>query len=205
MNVFKRYYLIRLLVTVLFGTAFGVFFLVMSPYAAEFFDILVIAMGLLTAVLNLPGVCFGIVRIREKGAWVNLLLSVGAVTLGILLMFLHRTVLLVLLGIYSVCFPLLRVFLVRERKKQFVRELPVIFSGLAMILIFLTRSEHIIMRVLAICCFIVTALYLIYGFLVLHFRFGPPSKEKTDTSAGFDAPGVSGSEKIIEAEFEEKE
>lgn len=188
MNVFKRFYLIRFLLTVLLGAALGVFFLLMSPYASEFFDILIIAMGLLTAVFNLPGVCFSILRIRERGEWVNLLLSAGAVTLGILLMFLRRTVLLVLLGIYSVCFPLLRVLLVRDRKKQIIRELPVILSGLAMILIFLTRSEHIVMRVLAIGCFAMTGFYLVYGLLVLHFRFGTPKEKKT-----------------LEAEFEEKE
>lgn len=188
MNVFKRYYLIRLLITVFFGAALGVFFLLMSPYATEFFDILIIAMGMLTALLNLPGLCLSLIRIREKGAWVNLLLSAGAVALGVLLIFLRRTVLLVPLGIYSICLPLLRVILVVERKKQLVRELPVMLSGLTMILIFLTRSEHIVMRVLAIACFAITALYLVYGLLVLHFRFGTPREKKT-----------------IEAEFEEKE
>lgn len=202
MNVFKRYYLIRLFVTVFFGVALGVFFLVMSPYAAEIFDILVIAMGLLTAVFNLPGVYFSIVGIRKRGAWVNLLLSVGAVVLGVLLMLLNRTVLLALLGIYSICFPLLRVFLVQERKKQLVRELPVIFSGLAMILIFLTESEHIVMWVLAIGCFAVTALYLLYGLLVVHARFGTPRKG-SGTNAGGTA-GAPDTGTIIEAEFEEK-
>jgi len=113
MNPAKKYYLIRLVLTTLFGAVFGLFFFLMAPYASELFDVLVIAMGLLTAIFNLPGVFLALRHIRTRGEWINLLLSLGAVALGIALMLLQRSLLMVLLGIYSAVLPIVRILLVK--------------------------------------------------------------------------------------------
>lgn len=190
MNTMKRYYLIRLIVTTLFGAAFGLFFFLMAPYASELFDVLVIAMGLLTAVLNLPGVYLALRHIRTRGEWINLVLSLGAVALGVALMLLQRSLLMVLLGIYSVVLPGVRILLVSDRKQQLRRELPTIIAGITMIVIFLTESERLAVRVVAFACFALTASYLISGLLVMHYRFGKKTQK----------------DKVVrDAEFEEKE
>lgn len=187
MNAVKKYYLIRLILTTVFGAVFGLFFFLMAPYASELFDVLVIAMGLLTALLNLPGVFLALRNLRARGEWINLVLSLGAVALGIALMLLQRSLLMVLLGIYSVVLPAVRILLVDDRKRQFRRELPTIVAGITMIIIFLTKTERLAVRIVAYACFAVTAIYLISGLLIYRAHFG---KKKDGT--------------IREAEFEEK-
>ena len=46
MREFKTYYYMRLIATALFGAAIGTLLLLLSPYAAEVFDITVVALGL---------------------------------------------------------------------------------------------------------------------------------------------------------------
>lgn len=187
MNPAKKYYLIRLVLTTLFGAVFGLFFFLMAPYASELFDVLVIAMGLLTAIFNLPGVFLALRHIRTRGEWINLLLSLGAVALGIALMLLQRSLLMVLLGIYSAVLPIVRILLVNDRKRQFRRELPTMIAGVTMIVIFLTETERLAVRIVSYTCFAVTAIYLISGLLIYHAHF---AKRKNG--------------EIREAEFEEK-
>lgn len=187
MNPIKRYFLIRLILTTLFGVVFGLFFFLMAPYATELFDVLVIAMGLLTAFLNLPGVVLALCRIRIRGEWINLVLSLGAVALGVALMLLQRSLLMVLLGIYSVVFPVVRILLVSDRRRRFRRELPTMIAGVTMIVIFLTETERLAVRIVAYACFAMTLIYLISGLLIFRTQFGKRKKGE-----------------IREAEFEEK-
>ena len=105
------------------------------------------------------------------------------------LMLLQRSLLMVLLGIYSVILPGVRILLVSDRKQQFRRELPTMIAGITMIVIFLTKSERLAVRIVAFACFALTAVYLISGLLMLHYRFGKKAQ----------------GEVIREAEFEEKE
>ena len=47
MNAYKKYYLLRIIFSVLFGVMVGVAFLLLASYASEAFEILIIALGLL--------------------------------------------------------------------------------------------------------------------------------------------------------------
>lgn len=179
MKKFKRYYLTRLIATVLFGTGVGVLFYVLSPYADEIFDILVIAMGLLTAVFNLPALLIALTRIGRRGEWINFTVAALSVLLGVALMLLQTDFLLLLLGAYSVVLPLIRILLVEDRRGRFKHELPRFLTGLVMMVIFLTESEEWVLRVGAVVAVGISLIYLIYGLVLMHFAF---SEEKTETS-----------------------
>ena len=178
MKKFKRYYLIRLLATVLFGVGIGVLLYWLSPYADEIFDILVIAMGLLTAVLNLPAVFIALPKIGRRGEWINFLVALLSVLLGVALMLLQTDFLLLLLGMYSVVLPLLRILLVEDHLQRCKREIPRFLAGLVMVVIFLTESEEWILHVGAIAAVALSLVYLVYGLILMHFAF---SKDKNGT------------------------
>ena len=46
MSEFKKYYLLRVAVSTAFGVALGVLFLLLTPYAGDIVDVLIIALGL---------------------------------------------------------------------------------------------------------------------------------------------------------------
>ena len=161
----------RLILSTLFGVGIGVLLIFLAPYAREVFDILIIAMGLLTAVLNLPALLFALKRIRGRGEWLNLLMTLFSILLGVALMLLQTEFLLLLLGIYSVVLPLLRIVLVENHMMRAKREIPRFLAGLIMVIIFVLDAETYILRFGALLAFAISLIYLIYGLISAHFIF----------------------------------
>lgn len=171
MNRFKKYYIMRLVLSTLFGVGIGVLLILLAPYAREVFDILVIAMGLLTAVLNLPALLFALKSIRKRGEWLNLLMTLFSILLGAALMLLQTDFLLLLLGVYSVVLPLLRIILVENHLLRAKREVPRFLVGLVMVVIFLLDAETHVLWFGALLAFAISLIYLIYGLISAHFIF----------------------------------
>lgn len=171
MNKYKIYYFLRLAVSALFGLFLGLVFLWLSPYAREVFDILVIAMGLLTTVLNIPSLLVAMKGIGKKGEWVNLLMALSSIVLGMLLMLLQTEFLLLLLGVYSVLLPLVRILLVEDHVQRFKREIPRFLVGLVMVTIFLLDAEAMVLRLGAYVTLGITAFYLLGGIISAFFIF----------------------------------
>ncbi len=171
MKKIKLYYTLRVLITTIFGIAIGAALYLLSPYATEIFDILVIAMGLLTAVMNLPALLLALRYIKRRGEWINLLLSICSILLGMALMLLQTDFLLLLLGIYSIALPLLRILLVEEHFTRFKREVPRFLTGLVMVIIFLTESEGYILQFGALVAIALSLVYLLHGLILMRFLF----------------------------------
>jgi hypothetical protein len=187
MKEFKKYYLMRVAVTTLFGALVGGLFLLAEPYAVEIFDILLIAMGLMTAIMNLPAFLFSLFHVKRRGAWISLVVSLVAIVFGVLLTLVRRDVILLLLGVFSVVFPILRICLVAERKKRLVREIPLIAFGLLMVLISVLQVEELVFFVCAMIAFGITALYLLWSLLTLKPRLAAYAAwEAEQQAAGHD-------------------
>ena len=187
MKEFKKYYLMRVAVTTLFGALVGGLFLLAEPYAVEIFDILLIAMGLMTAVMNLPAFLFSLFHVRRRGEWISLVVSLVAIVFGVLLTLVRRDVILLLLGVFSVVFPILRICLVAEHKKRLVREIPLIAFGLLMVLISVLQVEELVFFVCAMIAFGITALYLLWSLLTLKPRLAAYAAwEAEQQAAGHD-------------------
>lgn len=189
-KAYKKYYLIRIILTALFGVALGVLLLLTEPYAAEVFDILLIAVGLMTAVMNLPACLYSLFHVRAKGEWINLLVSVVAIGFGLLLMLVRRDSILLALGIFSFLLPIVRTLLVQERAKRFKRELPMMLFGALMVLISLLQVEETVFFVGGMILLAISALYLLCSLVTLHFRLAALAEmlseqvsEQSDVSA----------------------
>ena len=177
MSEFKKYYLLRVAVSTAFGVALGVLFLLLTPYAGDIVDVLIIALGLVTVLLNLLPLCFSLRHIKVRGEWVYLLLSLAGILLGVALMLLREKVLLLIVGIFSVILPIVRVLLAHIKKEQFRRELPRVLAGLLMIVIVVARVEELAFTITAIACFSVSALYLLFRLLWLKFALSKSEKQ----------------------------
>ena len=171
MNKYKIYYFLRLSVSTLFGVGIGLSLLFLAPYARELFDILVIAMGLLTTVLNLPAFLAALKNARKRGEWLNVLMTFSSIVLGLLLMLLQTEFLLLLLGIYSVVLPLFRIILVEDHFARLRREIPRFLVGAVMVTIFLLDAEATVLRLGAYVTFGCSFLYLLFGLISAHFIF----------------------------------
>ncbi|MBE6702598.1 MAG: hypothetical protein E7585_04200 [Ruminococcaceae bacterium] len=171
LGAYKKYYLIRLTLSFLIGILLGVLFLIGKEYAAEVFDVLLIAVGLMTAALNFFSFCYSLVRIKRRGEWISLSMSLVAILLGVLLMLLRGDIILLVLGIFTILLPAVRVMLVEERKQCLKRELPKAVFGIFMIVVFLIEAEEIVFLIAAIVTFAVALFYFSWGLATMKLRF----------------------------------
>ena len=160
----------RVAVTTLFGALVGGLFLLGEPYAVEIFDVLLIAIGLMTAVMNLPAFFFSLLHLKRKGEWISLTVSLIAIVFGVLLTLVRRDVILLVLGVFSVAFPILRVCLVAEHKKRLIREIPMMLFGILMVMVSVLQVEELVFFICAMIAFGISALYLLWSLLTLKPR-----------------------------------
>ncbi len=180
MKALRIYYFLKILISTLFGVLVGLFLLALAPYAAELFEILVIAIGLLTMVMNVPALLLALKHIRSRGEWVNLLIALLSIALGTLLMLLKSDFLLVLILFYAVVLPLVRIVLAEQHARQLKREMLPFLTGVTVVVVFLAEAEALVLRYGALAVFFISAVYLIHGLLVLRFRFAVREEESTE-------------------------
>ncbi len=169
MKRIKIYYVLRLLISGLFGVAVGAGILWADAYAVEVFDVLLIAFGVIIALFYLPALVLSLRAVmgKAKWEWINLVLALVSIGFGACFALISRTspVLPYVLIVYIVVVPIARVALVSERLKQLRRELPKVFFGLFLLAVSATRSEDTMFLVLGIAVIALSVLYLIKGFL----------------------------------------
>ena len=169
MSVAKKHFLLRVMVSVLFGIGVGVLLLVLAPYGRELFDILVIAIGVFTLFINLPPLVIACWHIKRHAAWIGFTVSLISCLLGTGFIFLTDSFLPWLFLLYAVALPIARVGLAGKRKHQFKRELVHFAVGGFMLLVFYSRSESYILRYGGIAALVLAGIYLVFGILSLRF------------------------------------
>lgn len=162
----KVYYVLRALLSALAGATLGGFVLWADAYSVEVFDVLLIAVGVLAVAFNLPVLALSLPAIlkKKKWEWLNLAVSVVSIGFGVCFALVSRTqpVLPVLLLIYILLLPLLRIFLVSQRRKQLHLELPKIVFGSLLLVVTLTKSEDTMFFLLGGGLIAASAVYLIF-------------------------------------------
>ena len=170
----KIYYLLRVLLVTAAGVGAGLFVLFWaSAYATEIFDVLLIAIGVLGLVGNLPNLVLSVKGLKKKWEWINLLVSLAGACLGVSFLFIRRNTaaLPVLLALYVVILPIVRILLVEERKKQLRRELPKIFFGTFLLIVSLCKAEDTAFFAFGIALIAVSGLYLLLKLLTMRAYF----------------------------------
>ena len=169
MKRIKIYYVLRLLLSALFGVAVGLGILWADAYAVEVFDVLLIAFGVMILLFNLPTLLISLRAVsgKAKWEWINLLLAVVSIGFGACFALISRTspaIPPVLLS-YIVIVPIARVVLVGEHWKQLRLELPKVLFGLFLLAVTLTQSEDAMFLLLGIVVLLISGLYLAKGLL----------------------------------------
>ncbi len=175
MTKFKVYYVMRVVLSTLALVAFGGLVLWADAYAAEVFDVLLIAMGLLSVLTNLPPFILSLRAVAKKARWewINMVVSVMGIALGVCLALLRRGSLLltVLLVIYALVLPVIRMLLVEKRKQQLIREFPKSCMGLFLLIITVLEAESEIFHAFGFAILVIAALYLLIKLLTMRCLF----------------------------------
>ena len=179
----KIYYVLRLLLSALFGVAVGLGILWADAYAIEVFDVLLIALGVLIAIFNVPALLLSLRAVagKKNWEWINLVLALVSIGFGTSFALISRTspVLPFVLIAYVVILPVARTVLVIDRMKQLRLEIPKVIFVLFLLAVTLTQTEDMMFFVLGIAVIVISGLYLLKGLLEMPFLFRP-YEEKFD-------------------------
>ena len=171
MRRLKLYYVLRVLLSAVALAGVGGLMLLTDGYAREVFDVLLIAMGIIGVIGNLPAFLLSLQAVvgRALWKWISLSMALVGMLLGVALILLQRdsAIMPVLLVLYSVVLPACKIALVEEKRKQLSLELPKVFFGLLVLIVTLTRSEDTVFYLLGVGCVGIAVLYLLWRLLTM--------------------------------------
>ena len=171
----KTYYVLRLLISALFGIAMGLGIFWADAYAREVFDVLLIAYGVIAVLFNLPNFIISLRAIsgKAKWEWINLVSSIVSMGFGFSFMLISRAspAIPYVLGVYVVLVPLVRIILVGEHAKQFRLELPKALFGLFLLIVTVAEAEDTLFFGLGVFSIVISILYVLKRLIELPRKF----------------------------------
>lgn len=162
LNSVKRSALTGALIYTVFGVLAGLL-LLLVPTSFLLWLVFVI-MGIVTVVSNIPGVIMGLMSIGRPSGILMLVLSALSVTLGVMMIFWHEEILMIVVGIYMLLLPILSVILAKDHGAQLKAELPKLIIGLVLVILGPAGTIDVLFDVAG---WIVIALSVIYLVTVL--------------------------------------
>jgi len=175
-----------ILISGLIGILIGVLLLVIP---VEFLiSLAFIVFGVLTLISAIPALITSLIHREEKGYLLNIIFSAISVVFGIVLIFWHNEIAMIVLGAYMLIFPLIRILVSDAKAKQLRRELPRMILGAVMILVGPGTVIDILFRVAGWVVIVLTLLYVLFGILSLVLK-DKKAEEKTGARVFVDADG----------------
>ena len=123
--------------------------------------IVFVIVGVITVVCNLPMVFAGLSNLGSRSGQVSLVLSLISVVFGVLMIFFHSTVLVILVGVYLLILPLVEILIAKERGAQLRAELPKLILGVVLVVVGPARGASILFDVAGWIIVLLTAVYFV--------------------------------------------
>lgn len=141
--------------------------------------IVFVIVGVITVVCNLPMVFAGLSNLGSRSGQVSLVLSLISVVFGVLMIFFHSTVLVILVGVYLLILPLVEILIAKERGAQLRAELPKLILGVVLVVVGPARGASILFDVAGWIIILLTAVYFVSMLISYLIR-----QKKAETQTG---------------------
>lgn len=109
--------------------------LLISIPTAFLLNLVFMIMGVVTIVFNLPTLLMALSTADSAIGKTTLVLSAVSVLVGFLMIFWHSSLLMILLGVYMIAMPIIRIVQALDRETQLKAELPKLILGAVLILL----------------------------------------------------------------------
>ena len=157
-GVFK-YALTNILISGLLGVGLGLFLILVN--ISFLMGIIFIIIGILTVFNNLPSLIFSFFDFKTNEGKIMLVLSFFATAIGVAMIFFHNWILMIVLGIYFIFIPLLRLLLSQRHQELVGEALPKMILGVVMLLLGPASMMSILFRVAGIAVIALSAVYMV--------------------------------------------
>lgn len=176
LNGSKQSFLAGVIGVALIGVLLGLLLIVLP---IDFLlKIVFIVLGVVTVLSSIPGIAAGLSNLQLRQGQLSLVSSLISLVVGLLMIFWHNSLLMVILGIYLLVIPLVGVVTAQDKTAQLKAELPKMILGVVLLIVGPAKTLAVLFDVAG---WIVIALTLLYTVATLLGYYSKRGKHKHDT------------------------
>jgi len=173
----KSFFWTQLLTTALLGALLGILLIVLS--VSFLLKVIFVVMGIMTILSAIPMLAFGLSNLSDRAGRMSFAFSLLSILMGIVMIFWHSDILLIIVGVYFLIFPIVEILAARDRAARAKSELPKMILGVVLLLLEPARTLDILFDVAGYVVLGLTALSVLIS-LITYFT----SKKKQATATG---------------------
>ena len=159
----KKTSLITILVIGALGILLGALLLAIDP--SFLLSVIFVVMGIITVLSALPGLLVGLTSLDSGAGRLSLIVSLISILVGVLMIFWHSSILMVVLGVYLLVFPLVEILTSKDKAVRLKSELPKMIVGLVLILVGPAKALDVMLDVAGVGVIVFSILYVVISFL----------------------------------------
>lgn len=159
----KKTSLIAILVIGALGVLCGALLLAIDP--AFLLKVLFVVMGVLTVLSAIPGLFAGLASPRTGTGRLSLIVSLLSILIGVVMIFWHSSVLMLILGLYLLLFPLVEILTAHDKAARLKNELPKMIVGVVLLLVGPAKAIDVMLDVAGIGVIVLSLLYVVFCLL----------------------------------------
>ena len=133
-----------------------------------------VLMGIMTVIFNLPPFLGALAKNDEPGNRSTLILSSISLAIGILLIFWHTSLLMIVLGVYMIAFPIIRIVQAADRAEKTKKELPRLILGAVLLILGPASLLDILFDIAGGLIILLSLFYLVFSYLALRKHQNTP-------------------------------
>lgn len=150
----KKYAWSGILTVTVVGLLVGLLLLLLN--ASLLIKIVFVILGIITVLSNIPGITMGLMNLDSKEGKMELIVSLISGVVGFLMIFWHSAILMLLLGIYMLVLPLIKLLASADKGARLRSELPKMILGVVLILVGPAQTLDLLFDVAGICVIVMT-------------------------------------------------
>lgn len=152
--------------TIVIGTIGIVAGLVLAFFHQLIVSLIFIILGILTLLSGIPQLVGAIKSFGNEGnnkeAILDLVMSILTVIVGCALIFFHNNTVRLIVGIYLVVFPIIRILVAKKKGYQLKAELPTIVLGIVLVVL-VPLAMDVVFKIIGFAVAFISAVYMIFG------------------------------------------
>jgi|GEM_PF-2102910 len=153
----------RILIGGMIGIIVGILLLVIP--VSFLINVAFIVIGVVTLISAVPSLVVSIANVKEKGAVADIVMSLISVVMGLILIFWHSGIMMIVVGVYMLIFPLIRVLLSENKLNQLKDEAIRMILGVVMLLVGPGEFLQTLIRVAGVVIIVLCLVYVVIGMI----------------------------------------
>lgn len=130
-------------------------------------DIIFTVLGIIIILLNLvPCIYYFMLGEKDNRFYINAVLSLISVIIGFIFIFNHNAILAIILGVWLVLLPILRIVLSKEKKKEIKKAIPYFVAAILLFFIPAETILDIVLKVFGGLLIGLGVIYIIYNTII---------------------------------------